>query len=484
MNILDKIISYIDPQLALKRAVYRTRYEQYAAAKTTRLTGDWRALNTNVNELVKNSAPNVRARVRQLVRDFPYFSNAVNIIVDYTVGQGIVFQSKVHKVNGDLDQKNIDRIEYAFRAWMDDCDIAGRLHYYEMQRLAKKQDVESGEFIVVKRQVKKQLKLQMLESDWLDVNKNEKDKKLTVDQGVEYDYNSGRPVAYHFVDPDGWGKTMRIPAESVIHGFDTLRPGQVRGISPLASGVLVAHDLSEYMDAEIDASKLAAKYLAFVKTPDIASRQLALTKEEVSGKNQYIDTLENGIIEYLNPGEDITLASNPRPGSNFPPFVKLVLCMLSATTGVPYEMISKDYQGLNYSTARTVRNDFAKSLKPIVQRHVRQFCNPTFKAFMEHAVMSGILPYTLSDTRYLDCEWQSPGMDSVDPLKETKAWISAVEAQIRSPQDIIRASGRDPEAVLQEIQQWQKWREEYGIQDPVMPSTASANNPEAVEEQE
>jgi capsid protein len=98
--------------------------------------------------------------------------------------------------------------------------------------------------------------------------------------------------------------------------------------------------------------------------------------------------------------------------------------------------------------------------------------------------MSGILPYTLSDTRYLDCEWQSPGMDSVDPLKETKAWISAVEAQIRSPQDIIRASGRDPEAVLQEIQQWQKWREEYGIQDPVMPSTASANNPEAVEEQE
>ena len=129
MNIIDKIVAYIDPQAALKRAVYRARYEQYAAAKTTRLTGDWSPLNTNVNELIKNSSPTVRARVRQLVRDFPYFSNAVNIIVDYTVGQGIVFQSKVHKVNGDLDQKNIDRIESAFRTWMDNCDIAGKMHY-------------------------------------------------------------------------------------------------------------------------------------------------------------------------------------------------------------------------------------------------------------------------------------------------------------------------------------------------------------------
>ena len=53
----------------------------------------------------------------------------------------------------------------------------------------------------------------------------------------------------NFTDPDSWGKAKRIKAEDVIHRFETLRPGQLRGISPFASAILIAHDLGEYIDA-------------------------------------------------------------------------------------------------------------------------------------------------------------------------------------------------------------------------------------------
>ena len=112
-------------------------------------------------------------------------------------------------------------------------------------------------------------------------------------QGIEYDPATGRVVAYYLADPEGFGKGERVPAENVIHGFKTLRPGQLRGISPYAPGVLLAKDLQDLMDAELDASKMAAKYLALVKTLDPTFRQTAVgaTVDPASGKK--IEELEN-----------------------------------------------------------------------------------------------------------------------------------------------------------------------------------------------
>jgi len=43
---------------------------------------------------------------------------------------------------------------------------------------------------------------------------------------------------------------------------------------------MVAHDLSDYMTAEMDSAKLAAKYLAFVKTNDAYGRQMGLSTDD------------------------------------------------------------------------------------------------------------------------------------------------------------------------------------------------------------
>jgi len=71
------------------------------------MTGIWGNINPNVNDIIAASAPMLRSRIRQLIRDFPYLARAVNIMVDYTVGPGIICQSKVKDTSGKPDKKRI-----------------------------------------------------------------------------------------------------------------------------------------------------------------------------------------------------------------------------------------------------------------------------------------------------------------------------------------------------------------------------------------
>jgi len=502
-TIIDSAISVLSPQAAIKRHFHREvlskisknkkRTGTYAAAKTSRLTGSWSPSDLNINDLIRASNPAVRARVRQLVRDFPIFNRAVTVVLDNTIGDGLRFQSHAANATGKFDDKSIAKIEESFKRWVDEADITGRLNFYELMRNAKRQELESGEFLLVKRFIKDKsrylpLCYQAVETDWLtDDFTGAVPAGNGIEQGIEYQKATGKAMFYHFTDPDAWGKSIRVSAADVIHGFEFLRPGQMHGISPFVSGVLVARDLGEYIDAEIDAAKLAAKYLAFVEK-DPATRASLLSEGTDDDNGKMIDEMENAIIEYLNPGEKISIATNPRPGGNFPPTVKLILCMLAAATGVPYELLSFDYSGINYSSTRVIRNDLIQQLKPVIGRHVRQFCQPIVKTWLDVAVTFGGLDlprYNTQPERFQKFIWQPPGAEMIDWLKESKARISEMGVSLRSPQEIIMSRGRDFDEVLAETKQAHDKIKTLGL-DFLIPiiwqskSLSVANNPAAV----
>lgn len=499
---LDRAIGIVSPAFEVKRRLQRVAAQQsrmYAAAKTSRLSsGGWSpAGGTDVNSLIRSSAGPIRNRSRQLVRDFAYFARAVDVLVDYTVGTGINFQSRVTRGidstgKAQLDTKVIRQIEDAWKWWMDEADASGRLHYHELEQLAKRQDVESGEFLYVKKSLRDgnrflPFALQAYEADWLTSAYTSPTPGNLVDQGIEFEPATGRPVAFHFAVPDGFNslsgsvKAQRVPAEYVIHGFKTLRPGQLRGISPFTTAILVAEDLHDYLEAEIDAAKMAAKYLAIVETADIAAFQNGRVDTDASGKK--IESMENCIIEYLQSGEKMTFAKNERPGSTFEPFTRLVLRMVAISTGVTYELLSGDYGGINYSNLKGIRNDFLKMMAPVQNRHIRQFSRPVVSAFLESAVLSGrlTLPGYLNNPRpYLEGIFQTPGVESIDPLREGKSNLDQIGALLRSPQEITAARGRDYEDVLNEIAEARRMADERGL-TPEDASTAFANNPAAVD---
>jgi lambda family phage portal protein len=493
-NAIDRFIGIFSPRAEFKRRSARQLIQrQYAAAKATRLN-DWVPANQDINSIIRSSRPILLARTRQLVRDFPYFNKAINVLTNYTVGTGIRFQSKV-ETDGEYNKRLATQIEDAVEWAMEELDISGRLHGSELERLAKRQDIEAGEFLFRKIIINKPGRyipyaLMPIEPEWLTTVYATPLAGNELDQGIEYDPTTGRAVAYHLAIPQGIGKnikTERVPAEQILHGFQCLRPGQLRGISPFVTAILIAYSLDDYMNAEIDTARLAARYLAFVRSPDIATFQGLRTETK---DNKKIESIENAIIEYLQPGEDIILAQSNRPGGNFEPFVKFVLRMVAVATDVTYELLTSDYDAISYSNLRGIRNDFAATIKPHSQRHILHFTKPVVEDIITYAVASGRLnlPGFWQNPRvYFKGTYTPPGMESIDPLRETSAWIDAIRAGLRSPQEIAAARGRDYEEIINEIAEAKRLAEEkglswealYGIKTPLQTNPANLTGPES-----
>lgn len=458
---------------------------QYAAAKVNNSTGSWMPVDQGVNDLLRSSAPQVRARVRQMVRDFPFFARAVNILSAYTVGRGLRYQAQIRDKDGlqrDLNQKLEDHWSW----WAEEADITGKLHFSEIEDLCQRQDCETGEFLLVKVQARSSKRhlpfaLQVIEGDWLTDTYATPTGKNIVDQGIEYDRFSGEPIAYHVSDPENIHRARRIPAEYVLHHYKHHRPGQHRGISPFTPGVLLANSLNDYIGATVDTAKMAAKYLAIVTTPNPAGFQAGRGVEE-GDDGQKIEHLENALVEYLRPGEEINFANPQTVNSQFDPFTKFVLRVTAISTGTTYEMLSGDYSGLSYSSLKGIRNDFYAMTDPRRDRFVRHLNRPVLREFMDSLYLSGKLDmpgYVKNPRAWCRSTWMQPERPSNDPLRDSKADGNDLDRCLTSPQRIAARRGIDIEEVLDEIKEFNDLCEARGI-TPEQASTAMANNPAAL----
>ena len=471
------------------------RARQYAAAKITRLTGAWIPANQNVNDVIRASSPILRARVRQLIRDFPYFARAANVLVNFTVGTGTNIQSRVLNPRwipgGDnsgerkIDSITSQKIEDALNWWMDEADASGRLHFSELERLVKRQDIECGEFLVVQTQIRDHARqcpyaLAVYEPDYLSAAGATAQGKNELDQGIEYDPATGRVVAYHLADPWGTAKPRRIEARHVLHGFQQLRPGQLRGVSPFVTAVLIARDLSDYLDATLDTTKLAAKYLAIVQSPDIAGFQnMRAIQGQGADSGKKLEQLENAIIEYLRPGEQITFAKPETPGNIFDDFTKFVIRMLAIATDTSYTLLSGDYSDTNYTTLRGERQDLLKMFAPHQHRHVLHFVQPALRAALTSCVLAGRLElpgYFDNPRPYWRFICLPPGLEPIDPIKSANANIADIGAGLASPQEVAARRGRDYEEILDELAEASAMRAERGIQIAGIPADSGSPN--------
>jgi len=495
---IDRLVGVFSPRSELRRmtsrAIVQKMRSKYAAAKGNTNTGGWSPVDSNVNTVIGNSSAKLRARARQLVRDMPAMATAVQRVEDFTVGNGITLQARVKDPStGDLSQGINTKIEDAWKRWCDQADAGGRLHFYEMQQLACREDIEVGEYIFIKRFTRAANRflpfdLLAIEPDQLTGYGAKPLPGNEIDQGVEYDPRTGAAMAYHFEDPDRWKAAVRYPADKVIVGYKTLRPNQLRGVTPLAPVILLAHQLRDYLEAEISSAQRAARWLAFVTSNDPEAAMNAfganITTDD-EDNSFYSMEMGHSIVDFLRSGESVKIAEHNRPGDNFEPFVKFILRAFAAAVGVTYELVSGDYVGSQYTSARVARNDMLKGVDIRRGRLIRNFCEPIKREFLFWSVTTGKLSlpgYFNKMEFYNRSVWMHPGMEQLDPLREGRAEGDAVNNKLRSPQEVLQARGRDPEQVLDEWVEWKQMVEERGLELPQGKSQLKTN-PTAVASQ-
>src|SRR5688572_4316813 len=280
-NIIDKFISYISPKAGLDRAKARfyladvsNKLRQYDAATGGRRTSGWKATSTSINVENQGALARLRNRSRELVRNNYWAKRAIQVIVNHTVGAGIIPAF-------NADELNKTRATQAWKTWTKkkNCDWDNRLNFYALTKLIMRTVAVSGEVIVRKRRVKPRagsipIKLQVQEADVLDTSKDGimRPNGGYVIQGVEFDKDGNR-VAYWLYDHHPGDnfltslESRRIPADEVLHIFEVLRPGQVRGIPFGTTAMLRMKDFDDYEDAQVLRQKIAACFTAFVVKP-------------------------------------------------------------------------------------------------------------------------------------------------------------------------------------------------------------------------
>lgn len=460
MRLLEKIAS----QFGFSKAKPASK-RMFAAAKIDRLTSDWKTTITSVDQEIFRDLTKLRARSRQLANDNDYVKKFLGLCKTNVVGPtGICLQSQAKDPNGKLDKAAIQLIEEAFSRWakMGNCDVTGKLSWTDLQELVIETTARDGECLV--RKVKNypnafRFALQVLEADQLDVNLN-KDlgNGSYIRMGIEFN-PWGRPVAYHILTKHpgdltlyapGNQKYERVLASDVIHVFDPLRPGQSRGIPWMHAAMTRLNMLGGYEEAELVAARIgAAKMGFFTRQPDANGANYEGDQDEWGNP---IMEAEPGSFETLPVGMDFKTFDPTHPSGNFGPFIKSVLRGISSGLGVTYNGLANDLEGVNFSSIRAGVLEERDQWMMLQRWLIEAFCEPVFSDWLDMALLTQQLrlPYSKFE-KFLAVTWQGRRWQWVDPEKDMQASLLALKMGIKSVEDVIRETGRDPNDVLEAI---------------------------------
>ena len=296
------------------------------------------------------------------------------------------------------------------------------------------------------------VKLQVVEPDLLDHSKDSLylENGGYIFQGVEFD-KSLRRAAYWLYDRHPSDQlsiqSRRIPAGDILHIFLQERAGQIRGVPWSSSVMLRMHDFDEYEDAQLIRQKIAACFSVFVEdSPDLALP--SGTGATSNGKTERIERVEPGMIEYLEPGKKITMASPPA-AEGYESYTKKTLQGISAGLGVSYETLSNDLSNVNFSSGRMGWLEFHRNITEWQSRiMIPLVCDPIWEWFIESLFLRGLLK---EKNALITAEWTPPRREMIDPVKEIKGMSEMVRNGFDSWQNQVRQLGLDPEVVLAQL---------------------------------
>lgn len=442
MNLLDKVILSISPESAHKRLVARKKVQfmqSYDGATKGRRSTGWKNNNTSANTEIRKAGATIMARARDLVRNDAWAARAKMVIVNNTVGTGIV---------PNIQGKSVAK---AWKNWAEKpaCDNEGMLDFYGIQDLVLNTVVESGECLIrrvytMSRKGGLPIKLQVLEPDHIASYKDgttETGGKIL--QGKEYSA-AGELTHYWLYKEhpgDNYRTTLeveRIPAKDIIHVFKKERPGQQRGISWFSPIIVRMYDFSEYEDAQLVKQKISSKWAAFIYDGDMpTSTQIA---QEMS------DVIEAGAIEYLPPGKEITFPNMPSSG-NYTEYAKMQLHAFAAAMGITYESLTGFYDDTNFASGRMGWVEMHRNIQVYRRKMlIPQLCRGVFQWFTEACIIAGVPtvdPVTVT--------WTPPRREMFDPVKETNADINEVQAGFMSWSEKVLSRGGNPQELAAQI---------------------------------
>lgn len=438
----------------------------YEGAGEGRRSTGWDAPDNGINSINTPALRNLRSRSRAAVRNDPYAYNVIDKRVSNLIGTGITPRPKTD------DEALRKFLQELWEDWVDESDADERTDFYGQQALIARTVETSGECFVRLRPrsldegLAVPLQIQALAPEFVPHDKYETTKNGNIIRaGIEFTPGGKREAYWMYLSHPrdasslnaGYNQLVRVPAAQVLHIFEPVEPGQLRGVPRLSPVLKRLRSLDNYDDAVLFRQEVANLFAGFISRP--APDSGLVPRDPVTGQPLSLDrdgftpmvALEPGTMQELGPGEEVEFSKPPDAGNNYPDFMRQQLMAAAAGTGTPYEILTGDMREVNDRALRVVLNEFRRRLEQLqFSVYVHQLCRPVRAAWMDMAVLSGALvmdDYAQRRRHYLRTRWVPQGWAYIQPVQDVQARRMEVQAGFASRSEMVLRTGYDAETV-------------------------------------
>lgn len=504
-------------------------YGEAGASRTKRSLRGFNAQSGSPTEDIDYNNFTLRQRARMLYMASPLATSAINTNRTNVIGTGLRLQAapdnSVLKLSPEALEEWKDRAESEFELWAEnrDCDALGLNNFYELQQLALKSWLMSGDvFILIRRSPASRmspytLRLQVIEADRVctpDVYGGYFTTGMTtgmtpdgnwIYDGVETD-GDGRAVAYHICNTypletlpfreRTWTRVEAIGPRTglpnILHVMDSERPDSYRGVPYLAQVIEPLLQVRRYTESELTAALVQSYHTAWITTG--ANQSMIPFNEAGAGdiegygdgtisddENEY--EMGAGTVFHLKEGEDIRFGNPTIPTAGFENFVKVIAKMVGSALEIPYELLLKEFDS-SYSASRGALLEAWKAFRMRRTWFADDMCRPVYRIFLSEAVASGrirapgFFDDPLVQRAWCGSQWIGPTQDSLDPTKEVEAAILQVQNGFKTRSQVTREmNGGYWEENVEQLEHEERRMKEAGLKsDPVQGGDESDGN--------
>ena len=417
------------------------------------------------------AGPRLRAWARYLDENHDIATGILNTLTDNIVGCGVTVEPMVASKTGKPNERINDQLREAWEEWTENPEVTGEMTMAEVERLTCRSWLRDGEVLVQKVMGAVAglehlggipFSLELIESDYLPHDLN--DQSLGIVHGVQKNA-WGRPRNYYlYKDHPGnngiyglgqYGSlfpsvedTKAVSADRILHIKFARRIKQTRGVTCLHSVITRLDDIKDFEESERIKARVQAAFTTVITKPE------ASTPPTNADGDRTFEMSSGMVFDGLNPGEDITSIEATSPTALLKDYRAEMLRAVAAGPGTSYSSISKDYNG-TYSAQRQELVESQPAYRRLREYFIAAFTRPVYRAFVDMAIVSGkvSVPRTMTPRALYAADFGTVAMPWIDPEKEAKAIQLLLEIGLESKSAAIRARGKNPRMVKEQIEQ-------------------------------
>jgi capsid protein len=479
---LDRFISWVSPEMAAKRRLWRTFEASYKGGAATRTSEYWQPstggqFGSSVDRMWIGSA---RDRAFQAYDNNPVAATLVDVETENVVGDGLNYQPMTK--SEAWNREAIDR----YYEWLENCSVQGAdvETGMEIQQTAWSDSRIAGDggWVLVSRGAESRLWLIAAEDI---ATPDEMQADPNVYDGIRYDADA-KPVAFYIRQTDdrtGKRTFATIPARDFVYLPHKTKKKQGRP----PSCYIRVFDLLAHLDRYVDGVSLAAWMatvfgIVFKKTtPSQQFGQLPLLTNS-QGEQQRSITLENGSVKYVGVDEEVAQVQAHQPMAYTDAFIRQMLRNIGMPFRMPLEVVALDMSTANFASARIGLLPFYRRCRIQGARFGSRWSR-TIRWWLSRERLRAPDDPKRWRTEFPEDYWthelRMNAWTYTDPISEAQGDHLEIGMGTKSPQMVIAERGRDLAQIMRDREEWQKLNGELPIlhstltRDPMPPPGAA-----------